>query len=176
MSDALVPALSAGAIEGLPQLSLGALPALPWRDPHNVPKEELGALIARLEQACLDQPRSADLRTCLGMARAMNFDVYKSMDALDEARTLDPTSFWAQMKYAELHYRLRALMRAERETQKALELAQNVWQLGIARRQLQEIRRLMHEGARLVDWTKSLTVPAVFLSVMLVVVFVVMWR
>jgi hypothetical protein len=41
------------------------------------------------------------------MARAMNYDVYQSMDALEEARTIDPTNFWAQMKYAELHYRLR---------------------------------------------------------------------
>jgi hypothetical protein len=50
------------------------------------------------------------------------------MDALEEARAIDPTNFWAQMKYAELHYRLRALMRAEDETLKAIELAENVWQ------------------------------------------------
>ena len=43
-----------------------------------------------LEQACLAEPRSADLRTCLGMAYAMNCDVYKSMDALEEAVALDP--------------------------------------------------------------------------------------
>jgi hypothetical protein len=158
------------ALQGLSQ----SLPSLPWRDPHHVPKEELTAFIARLEQACLQQPHSADLRTCLGMARAMNYEVYKSMDALDEARTIDPSSFWAQMKYAELQYRLRAINRAETETQKAIEIAENVFQLGVARRQLTEIRRLRREGARDVQWTKPLTIPAIVLSAMLVAVFVVM--
>ena len=169
MSEALV-ATTPGIV-----FSPGAsLPALPWRDPHNVPQGELSAYIQRLERACVEYPRSADLRTCLGMAHAMNYDVYKSMDALEEARSIDATSFWAQMKYAELLYRLRALMRAEAETHKALELAHSPWQLGVARLQLQEIRRLTREGTRNVAWTKSLVQPTIVLSLMLVAVFVVM--
>src|SRR2546430_3173819 len=39
----------------------------------------------------LDNPQSADLRTCLGMAYAVNNDVYKSMDALEAATSIDPT-------------------------------------------------------------------------------------
>src|SRR5262245_18879672 len=92
---------------------------VPWRDPHTVPPEDLTAYIQKLEQACVAEPRSADLRTCLGMAYAMNYDVDKSMDALESAVGLDPESFWAQLKYAELHYRLRMLNRAEEETRKA---------------------------------------------------------
>jgi hypothetical protein len=151
-------------------------PVIPWRDPHSVPPVELLAHIARLEQACLESPQSADLRTCLGMAYAMNYDVYKSMDALEAATQITPTHFWAQMKYAELHYRLRTLIRAEEETVKALDLAENPWQLSVARKQLQEIRRLTREGARLVDWTKPLTAPAVVLSLMILLVFAVMWK
>src|SRR5262245_25460741 len=173
MSEALVLNVPA-AVERPPQ---GALPPIPWRDPHTVKPEELSTYIARLEQACLDHPRSADLRTCLGMAHAMNFDVYKSFDALEEARAIDSTNFWAQQKYAELHYRLRTLNRAEEETLKAIELAQNHWQLGIARRQLQEIRRLSREGARNVHWHKSLKVPALVFSAMIVLMFaVMMWK
>src|SRR5258706_8350020 len=108
-----------------------ALPAVPWRDPQGVSPVELAAYIQRLERACLDNPRSADLRTCLGMAHAVNYDVYKSMDVLEEATSIDPEHFWAQLKYAELHYRLRALPRAEDETLKAVDLAQNPWQLSI---------------------------------------------
>src|SRR5712692_7333094 len=118
MSEALVARVA--AIVSPPSVS--SLPTLPWRDPHNVPSGELSAYIQRLERACVEHPHSADLRTCLGMAHAMNYDVYKSMDALEEARSIDATSFWAQMKYAELLYRLRALMRAEAETHKAVEL------------------------------------------------------
>ena len=57
------------------------VPAVPWRDPHTVSPAELSRHIQRLEQACLDNPRSADLRTCLGMAYAVNYEVYKSIGA-----------------------------------------------------------------------------------------------
>src|SRR2546425_11678089 len=109
------------------------LPPVPWRDPQTVSPEVLAGYIQRLEQACLDNPRSADLRTCLGMAYAVNYDVYKSMDALEEATSIAPEHFWAQLKYGELHYRLRALPKAEDETLKAVNLAQNPWQLSVAR-------------------------------------------
>ena len=111
------------------------------------------------------------------MAYAVNYDIYKSMDALEVAMSLDPTHFWAQMKYAELHYRLRTLVRAEEETLKALDLAEYPWQLSVARKQLQEIRRLSREGARNVAWTKALLAPAVVFSVMMLALFVVMmWK
>jgi hypothetical protein len=136
------------------------LPPAPWRDPHTVSPARLAEHIEALELACRENPQSADLRTCLGMAYAMNFDAYKSMDALETARSLDPENFFAQLKYAELHYRLRALSFAEQETLGALDLAKNAWQAGLARKQLQEIRRLMREGTQKPAWTKSLAAPA----------------
>ena len=111
------------------------------------------------------------------MAYAVGYDVYKSMDALEEATAIDPFNFWAQLKYGELHYRLRTLTRAEEETLKAVELARTPWQLSLARRQLQEIRTLLRHSVRNVEWTKPLTVPAVVLSLMLVTMFVtMMWK
>src|SRR4026208_295495 len=124
------------------QAQLQSIPPVPWRDPQSVSPEEIRGYIQTLETACLENPRSADLRTCLGMAYAVNYDVYKSMDALEAATALDPTHFWAQLKFAELLYRLRVLTRAEGETAKAVDLAQNGWQLSVARKQLQEIRTL----------------------------------
>lgn len=153
------------------------LPPVPWRDPHTVSPTELLATIQTLERSCLENPESADLRTCLGMAYAMNYEVYKSMDALQEATAADPEHFWAQYKYAELHYLLRALPAAEEETLKALELAQNTWELNLARKQLKEIRRLRREGTRDVAWTKPLTAPALILAAVFVVLFVTeFWR
>src|SRR5438309_5115452 len=105
------------------------VPAVPWRDPHTVSPVELRGYIRSLEGACEQNPRSADLRTCLGMAYAMNYEVYKSMDALELAVEVEPDHFFARFKYAELHYRLRALIRAEQETLKALDLATNAWEL-----------------------------------------------
>jgi hypothetical protein len=153
------------------------LPAVPWRDPHGVSPVDLAVYIQQLEEACLANPQSADLRTCLGMAHAVNYDVYKSMDALEDARTIDPDNFWAQLKYAELHYRLRALKRAEEETRRAADLAASPFQLAVARQQMKEIRALQHTSIRNVEWTKPLTVPAVVFSAMLVLMFVVMmWK
>src|SRR6266700_6406590 len=136
---------------------------VPWRDPSTVSKQELAAYIGSLEKASEEHPRSADLRTCLGMAYAMNYDVYKSMDALEYAVSLDETHFFAQMKYSELLYRLRALERAEEETVKALNLAGNGWELSMARKQLQDIRTRRREGTQKPTWNKPLRTPALTL-------------
>jgi hypothetical protein len=141
---------------------------LPWRDPHTVSPEELRDHIGVLERACQENPKSADLRTCLGIAHAMNYDAYKSMDALEMAVKLDGTHFFAQLKYSELLYRLRALPRAEQETLKAVHLAGNGWELSLARKQLQEIRRLINEGTQKPEWNKSLKRPAMILMILMV--------
>ena len=153
------------------------LPAVPWRDPHTVSPGRLADYIRTVEAACVENPRSADLRTCLGMAYAMNYEVYKSMDALELAVELDPGHFFAQFKYGELHYRLRALARAEQETLKAVDLASNAFELSLARRQLQEIRKLMREGTQKPEWTKSLAAPAWwFLAMTVILCLAVYWK
>ncbi|MBZ5586460.1 MAG: hypothetical protein LAQ30_30595 [Acidobacteriia bacterium] len=153
------------------------LPPVPWRDPHTVSPGKLAEYIGALEAACEQNPGSADLRTCLGMAYAMNYEAYKSMDALELAVRLEPDHFFAQLKLAELHYRLRALARAERETLKAADLAANPWELSLARKQLQEIRRLMREGTQKPEWSKPLTAPALLLGVMaMILCLAVYWK
>lgn len=146
------------------------LPSLPWRDPHSVSPEKLAEIIASLQKASALEPLNADLRICLGLAHAMNYDPYNSMDALEEARRLEPLNFLAQFKYAELFFRLRAMERAGEETHRALELATNGWELQQARHQLSEIRRLLREGTQKPALTKSLKLGALGLLLMLVVV------
>ena len=142
---------------------------IPWRDPHTVEPEALAQYITFLERACVEHPDNADFRTCLGIAHAMNYDVYKSMDALEEARRIEPENFMAQLKYSELYYRLRALIRAEEETLKAVNMAGNAWELSMARKQLAEIRRLRREGTQKPAWTKPLSVPVMMLVLMTVI-------
>lgn len=153
------------------------LPPVPWRDPQTVSPAKLADYIRTLEASCEQNPRSADLRTCLGMAYAMNYDIYKSMDALEAAIRHEPEHFFAQLKYAELHYRLRALIKAEEETLKAVELAGNAWELSLARKLLHEIRTLHRAGTQKPEWTKSLRAPAMLLAAMTVVFsLVVYWK
>jgi len=144
------------------------LPALPWRDPHSVPSEQLAEFIASLTEACALNPENADMRTCLGIAHAMNYDVYRSMDALEEARRIAPENFFAQLKYAELLYRLRIIDRAEEETSAALDLAGNHWELSLARKQLSEIRQQRRKGMMRPRWTQSLRAPAIAFLLLLV--------
>jgi tetratricopeptide (TPR) repeat protein len=162
----------------VPGLRIDRLPAIPWRDPHSVPPGKLAEFIAALEKACVQNPGNVDLHTCLGMAHAMNYDVYRSMDALEGARRIEPENFLAQFKYAELYYRLRALDKAEGETNRALELAGKNWELALARRQLTEIRRLRREGTQKPEWTKSLKVPAIgfLLLLMAIAWFFMVWK
>jgi hypothetical protein len=134
---------------------------VPWRDPHSISPTELAAHIRNLEKAVVDNPGSADLKTCLGMAYAMDYRAYRSMDVLEAAAAQDPNHFFAQFKLAELFYRLRALPRAEEETLRAVALAGNGWELGMARRQLQEIRQRIREGTQKPEWNKSLKTPAI---------------
>ena len=109
-----------------------------------------------------------------GHAYAVNYAV-KLMDV--ENRDDDRSAGFKRDERLELHYRPRALGRAEEETLKALELARNPIELSIARKQLLEVRRLRRESARDVAWTKPLTVPVLALSAMVVLTFVVMlWR
>ena len=69
------------------------------------------------------------------------------------------------------------MLRAERETLKAIDLAGNGWELSLARKQLQEIRRLMREGTQKPEWTKPLTAPVLWLVAMVVIVcLMVTWK
>lgn len=147
---------------------------VPWRDPHSVSPAELKEYIGFLEEACEDNPESADLHTCLGMAYAMNYQAHESMDILEKAVQMDQTHFFAQLKYSELLYRLRALPKAEKETSKALNLAGNTWELSLARKQLQEIRRLMREGTQRPELNKPLRKPSAALMIMMVVITLAM--
>jgi len=137
------------------------LPAFPWRDPHSVPPEKLAEFIASLKEACAQNPDNADMRTCLGIAHAMNYDPQHSMDALEEACRIEPENFFAQLKYSELLFRLRVINSAEQETTRALHLAGNGWELSLARRQLSEIRQLRRKGLTRPLWMKSLKAPAI---------------
>jgi tetratricopeptide (TPR) repeat protein len=177
MATATLELANSAMIQRRESAPIRVLP-LPWRDPHTVSKAQLAQYIGALEQACEYNPQSADLRTCLGIAYAMNYQAYKSMDALEAAVALDRTHFFAQLKYSELWYRLRGLQKAEEETLKALELARNGWELSLARNQLQTIRKLMREGTQKPEWSKPLKTPSLALLALTVVLCVIaaVWK
>jgi hypothetical protein len=107
----------------------------------------------------------------------MNYDVYKSMDALEDAIRADDRHFFARLKYGELLYRIRALPWAERETLQALDTAGNAWELSMARAQLQTIRQQWRQGSQKPEWHGSLVLPALaLLALFLISSLVVLWN
>ena len=76
------------------------------------------------------------------MAHAVNYDVYKSMDALEAARAIDPGPLLgaAEVRGAALPASRAAQGRARRRSRRSSSRA-NPWQLSVARKQLQEIRK-----------------------------------
>ena len=64
-----------------------------------------------------------------------------------------------------------------RNGQKALDLASNSWELSLARKQLQEIRKLVREGTQKPEWTKPLAAPAWwFLAATVILCLAVYWK
>jgi hypothetical protein len=122
----------------------------------------------------VQEPASVGPRTCPGIARAVNYNFYQSMDVLEGTRAPEPGSFLAQFKHAELQYRLRTLKVAETETQKAVELASNFWEFTQARHQLSEIRSLRRKGTIKPPraWAKSLAISVICFGIILGIVTV----
>lgn len=146
-----------------------ALP-LHWRDPQGVPPAVRQNNVATFEKACLENPHSPDLQACLAMAHAVNFDSYKSINALETALQLDPNHFFAQLKLGEIWWRLRALTPAEEATIKALNLAKNQDEYQVARAQLKTIRTQVQNSAMRPTWgSNSLLTPALMVLAIVVV-------
>jgi len=152
------------------------VPAVPWRDPQTVSRDELARYIGSLEQSCRDEPNSPAVWTCLGMAHAVNYDVPRSMQSLQRAIEVAPTNFWARLKYAELHYRVRTLNVAEEETLKAVDLAENPLQLAMARKQLRDIRAINYRRVALDGPKSSVGRALYYLGLLLFAIAVVMWK
>ncbi|MCU1335358.1 MAG: hypothetical protein JWO19_939 [Bryobacterales bacterium] len=149
---------------------------IPWRDAHTVEPEELQQYISMLEAACVKFPRKADFRTCLGMAHAMNYDPRRSMDALEEARRIEPDNFFAQLKLAELHCSLRALDIAEKETLKAADLAGDASELALAREHLAEVRSLKYQATPASSKPLPVSAVVLMLLVTLIVGILLAWK
>ena len=134
------------------QAQLQSIPPVSWWDAQSVPPEGIREYIQTLEAACLEDSRSMDLRPRPGMVYTVDDDVCKAMDAPDVA-----------VSSPERQCRRRALVVAEEETLNAVELAQNIWQLSLAQRQLQAIWNLARDSTRSVSWERPLAIPVLVL-------------
>lgn len=119
----------------MPDYSAGA--------PANQQGAELDDYIGRLEVACAEQPDSADLHTCLGVACAARKQFTKARAAFEQALNLAPSHFFARLRYAELLCDRRFLRQAEEHARRAKEAAATKAETAMVRRLIERL-----EGAR----------------------------
>jgi hypothetical protein len=112
-----------------------------WRDPATVSPAELDAYIKTLEEACVAEPASADLLTCLGVAHAAKSEPASAQLAFEKALQAEPEHFFARLRYSELLLRLRKLKTAESHTRLASQSARNRSESAMAKRLLGLIRK-----------------------------------
>lgn len=136
------PSLSLALIPGQARDSLLRM----FADPRVLVKEERAVLVEHLRECVAEHPKNSDLRVILGMALCVNLEAQAAMEEFGEAVALAPDSFIAHLKAGELWMRLRVMPKAEDHTQRAAQLAQNLAQAELARRQAAEIRTIRRHG------------------------------
>ena len=131
---------------GVPAETQGLLMKM-FADPRVLAKEEKKEIVTRLAECVAKYPKVSELRVLYGMALSVDLQAQQAMDELGEAVALAPDSFIAHLKMGELWMRLRVVTKAESHTRQAAQLAQNMAQSEMARRQAATLRQMIREGA-----------------------------
>jgi len=147
-NESLQPQSRAAAPLSLAYIPAGAQQDLlrMFADPRVLSKEQIAHLVEQLGDCVEQHPKVSDLRVIYGMALCVNLEAQEAMEELGEAVRLNPNSYIAHLKMGELWMRLRVMPKAEHHTQQAAELAQNLSQSDLARRQAATIRTMVQHG------------------------------
>jgi tetratricopeptide (TPR) repeat protein len=117
-----------------------------FADPHVLEPSQRTSLIAQLRATVAEYPDVAELRVLLAMSLCVNLEVHDAIEELNSAVRIAPDNFLARLKMGELWMRLRVLSKAEEHTERAAQLARNIAQAELARRQRAKIREIRHNG------------------------------
>jgi hypothetical protein len=117
-----------------------------FRDPRVLEQEERRGLITELRRGIEIAPHVPEVRVLLGMALCVDLQAHDALEELRTAVDQAPDCFIARLKFGELLMRLRICDQAAEQTHKAAQLASNVAQSELARRQAATIRTMQREG------------------------------
>lgn len=110
-----------------------------WPDTARLSRDELVSYIRTLEAACAEQPASADLLTCLGVAHAALERTRIAHLQFERAIQADPGHFYARYHFAKLLLQLRQIDVAKEQCSLAVNRARTRAESAMARRLLHEI-------------------------------------
>jgi len=144
-ANALAMTETSLALASIPEGTQALLKRM-FADPRVLEEDERTELVAQLGDCVEKFPKVSELRVLYGMALCVNLEVQDAMEEFGEAVTLAPDSYIAHLKMGELWMRLRVMEKAEDHTKRATQLAQNMAQSELARRQAAQIRTMRREG------------------------------
>ncbi len=134
--------------EGLEQLNVGE------------PAAAVLALNAALEHA----PNHPDVHVALGVAYAMTSQIYPAIDHLTRASDLEPGSFHAQFKLAQLYFTLRVPAKGYELARRALSCAETLEERRLIAQLLRHERQREHHGIARPWFNKAFSRSALWIA------------
>ena len=110
--------------------------------------------IARFEKAVACAPGFSNGYVGLGIAYAMDSQIYPAMDSFLKASEADPESFYAHFKLAQLFFKLRVPKKGYEEASRALRSARALEERRLVGQILKEERAREAGGLRRPTWEK----------------------
>ncbi len=104
------------------------------------------AAVAALAQCLEHAPACSDAHVFMGIANALNYNIYPAIDHLERAQQLEPASFAAHYTLAQLHFKLRIPRKGYEAAEQALRCVQTMEQRKMLAQLLREERARAGSG------------------------------
>jgi Tfp pilus assembly protein PilF len=125
--------------------------------------------IVRLEEVVARAPHYSNGHVGLGIAYAMDSQVYPALDHFEKAAEVDPSNFYAHFKLAQFHFKLRVPKKGYEEAARALKCASSVEEKKLVAQILKEERQREAAGVRRPTWDRPFSKNWVRLGLALLV-------
>jgi Tfp pilus assembly protein PilF len=110
--------------------------------------------IVRLKRAVACAPQYSNAHVGLGIAYAMDSQVYPALDHFGMAAEVDPSNFYAHFKLAQFYFKLRVPKKGYEEATRALKCVSNFEEKKLVAQILKEERQREAAGVRRPTWDR----------------------
>ena len=110
--------------------------------------------IPRLERVVAVSPDYSDGFVGLGIAYAMDSQVYPALDSFEKAAEVEPSNFYAHFKLAQFHFKLRIPKKGYEEAKRALRYAATPNEKRLVAQILKEEREREAKGLARPTWNR----------------------
>jgi tetratricopeptide (TPR) repeat protein len=112
------------------------------------------------ERVVAIEPAFADGHVGLGIAYAVNYQIYPAIDHLEKAATLEPPNFFAHFKLGQLYFKLRVPQKGYEAMARALDCATSLNERRLVAQLIREEKQREKNGLARPWWSKPFSVAA----------------